>query len=83
MKHTIRTTAGIRSTQFAEAVTFLSEVLGLDMVLCDREKEFARFGSSSGQTIEVYGSRNLWQPFTTPPDWELIVADIRHKQENG
>ncbi|HXG24672.1 MAG TPA: hypothetical protein VNJ09_08975 [Chthonomonadales bacterium] len=66
MKRTARTIAGIRITQFVDAVIFLTEILDLEMVRCDREREFARFELSSGHIMEVYGSRNLWHPFTTP-----------------
>lgn len=83
MKRTARTIAGIRITQFADAVTFLTEILDLEIILCDKEKEFAQFRLSSGHMLEIHGSRNLWHPFTTPPDWELIVADLRHKKENS
>lgn len=81
MKPTARTTAGIRAGNFTDMVLFLTEVLGLEIVLNDQEKEFARFGLPSGQILEVFGPKQLWQPFTARPDWEVIVADIRYRPE--
>jgi hypothetical protein len=81
LKRTTKTTAGIRISQFTDAVVFLTEILELEMVLCNKEKEFAQFKLPSGRTMEIFGAKNLWLPFTTPPDWELIVADIRYRKE--
>jgi hypothetical protein len=33
--------------------------------------------------MEVFGTKNLWLPFTTPPDWEVIVADIRFTKKSS
>lgn len=82
MKLTTETIVGVRTGNFSNAVLFLREVLNLEMVHHDQEKEFARFKLPSGQAIEVLGSKYIWHPFTTPPDWELIIADIRHKKGN-
>jgi hypothetical protein len=79
--HPTKTTAGIRAGNFSNAVQFLTEVLRLEVVYSDKEKEFARFKLPSGQTLEVFGTKNIWHPFSTPPDWELIVADIRNMKE--
>lgn len=81
MKLAARTTAGIRISQFSNAVAFLTDILNLEMMLCDEEKEFAQFKLPSGHTMEIFGSKNLWHPFTTTPDWELIVADIRCRKK--
>ena len=83
MKLTVKTTAGIRTSSFLNAVLFLTDVLRLEMIRYDQEKEFARFKLPSGQILEVFGSKNIWHPFTTPPDWEVIVADIRHRKEES
>jgi hypothetical protein len=81
LKLTAKTTAGIRTSNFSNAVLFLTEVLHLEIVHEDKEKEFARFKLPSGQILEVFGTKNIWHPFTTPPDWEMIVADIRYMKE--
>ena len=78
MKLTTRTTAGIRTGCFSNTVLFLTEVLNLEIAHYDKEKEFAQFKLPSGEILEVFGSKNLWHPFTTPPDWEVIIADVRH-----
>lgn len=83
MKLTAKTTAGMRIGQFSDAVVFLTKILDLETVLYDKEKEFAQFKLPSGQIMEIFGSKNLWHPFTTPPDWELIVADIRCRNEKS
>jgi hypothetical protein len=75
------TTAGIRSGCFSNTLLFLTEVLNLEMVHYDKEKEFAQFKLPSGQILELFGQKSIWHPFTTPPDWEVIVADIRYKKE--
>jgi hypothetical protein len=61
----------------------MTEVLKLEMIYYEREKEFARFKLPSGQIMEVVGSKSLWHPFTTPPDWEVIIADIRYMKEKS
>ena len=78
-----KTTAGIRTSHFSNAVLFMTEVLKLEMIYYEREKEFARFKLPSGQIMEVVGSKSLWHPFTTPPDWEVIIADIRYMKEKS
>jgi hypothetical protein len=64
-------------------VLFLTEVLNLEIAHYEKEKEFVRFRLPSGEFLEVFGSKNLWQPFTDAPDWEVIVADVRHRKENA
>lgn len=81
LRLTSRTTAGIRTGNFSNALRFLTEVLNLEMVHHDKEREFAQFTLPSGQVLEVFGLKNIWHPFTTAPDWELIVADIRHRAQ--
>lgn len=81
MEPTPRITAGVRTGNFSNAVLFLTEVLNLEMVHHDKKKEFARFKLPSGGSMEVFGPKNLWHTFTNPPDWEVIVADIRHINE--
>lgn len=83
MKLTTNPTAGIRTGNFSNTVLFLTQVLNLEMVHFDKENEFAQFKLSSGNTMEVLGSKNIWHPFTAPPDWEMIVADIRHTKEKS
>lgn len=83
MKPSAKTTAGIRTGNFSNALLFLTEVLNLEIAHYDKEKEFAQFKLPSGQILEVFGSKNIWHPFTTPPDWEVIVADIRHTKEKS
>lgn len=83
MKHIGETTAGIRSGYFSNTVRFLTEILNLEMVHNDKEKEFAQFKLPSGQILELFGSKNIWHPFTTPPDWEVIVAEIRYAKERS
>jgi hypothetical protein len=78
LKLTRRTMAGIRTSQFSNTVLFLTEILNLEIAHYEKEKEFAQFKLPSGQILEVFGSKNLWHPFTTPPDWELILANIQH-----
>lgn len=81
MKLTAKTTVGIRTSHFSNAVLFLTEVLTLKIAHHDQEKEFAQFKLPSGEILEIFGSKNLWHPFTTPPDWEIIIADFRHMKE--
>jgi hypothetical protein len=64
-------------------VIFLREVLNLEMVYHDKKGDFAMFKLPSGQILEVFGSKNIWHPFTSPPDWEVIVADIRYTKEKS
>lgn len=77
MKFSTETRVGIRTIHFSNAVVLLTEVLELEVIYHDQEKEFAQFKLPSGQILEAYGSKNLWHPFTTPPDWEMIIAEIR------
>ena len=83
MKSSNKTKVGIRTSNFSNAVIFLSEVLNLEMVRHDKERDFAQFNLPSGQILEVFGSKNIWHPFTTPPDWEVIIADIRCMKEKS
>ena len=83
MKSSNKTKVGIRTSNFSSVVIFLREVLYLEMVYHDKEGDFAKFKLPSGQILEVFGSKNIWHPFTTPPDWEVIVADIRYKKEKS
>jgi hypothetical protein len=76
-----KTTAGIRINNFSNAARFFTEVLDLEIAHYDKEKEFARFKLPSGQMLEVLGTTSIWQPFTTPPDWEVIVADFRYTKD--
>jgi hypothetical protein len=71
-----KTKAGIRTNHFSNVVILLREVLNLEMVHLDKEGNFAKFKLPSGEILEVFGSKNIWHPFTTPPDWEVIIADI-------
>lgn len=83
MKLPAKTTAGIRTRSFSKALPFLKEVLNLEMVHQDQEREIAHFKLPAGQILEVFGSKSLWHPFTTPPDWEMIIADIRYLKEKS
>ena len=79
MKHTSQIAAGIRSGNFSSAVQFLTGVLKLDVVHYDGVREVARFTLPSGGLLELFGAKSIWQPFTNPPDWEVIVADIHDR----
>ena len=83
MKSTTKTTAGIRTGCFSNAMHFLTEVLSLEIVYSDMEKELVQFKLPSGEILEVLGSKSLWHPFTTTPDWEVILADVRLRKENS
>ena len=82
MKLMARTKVGIRASAFSNAVLFLTTILKLELVYLDREKEFAQYKLPSGQMLELFGEKNIWHPFTTPPDWEVIVADIRYAEKS-
>lgn len=79
MELNTRTTAGIRTNCFSDTVLFLTEVLNLEIVHYDKENEFVQLKLPSGETLEVCGSKSLWHPFTTTPDWEVIIADVRNR----
>ena len=83
MKPSSKTIAGVRTGNFSNAVLFLTEVLDLELVNHDKEKEIAKFQLPSGGTMEVFGPKHIWHPFSTPPDWEVIVADIRYGLERN
>ena len=80
MQRPSRTKAGVRSGYFSLTLLFLTEVLNLKLVHHNKDKEFARFILPSGQILELRGQKNLWHPFTTPPDWEIVIADVRQAQ---
>jgi len=80
---TAKTAAGIRTNCFSNTVLFLTEALHLEIVHYEKEKEFVRFRLPSGEFLEVFGSNNLWHPFTMTPNWEVIIADVRHRKENA
>jgi DNA-binding CsgD family transcriptional regulator len=82
LKLTSKTSAGIRTNCFSNTVLFLTEVLKLEVAHYDQEKEFVQLHLPSGGTLEVFGSKSLWHPFTATPDWEVMVADVRHRNEN-
>jgi DNA-binding CsgD family transcriptional regulator len=81
LKRRTKTIAGIRTNCFSNTVLFLKEVLKLEITHDDPAKELIQFRLPSGETLEVFGSNNLWHPFTTAPDWEVMVADVRHRNE--
>ena len=81
MKLTTKTTVGIRTGSFSGIVPFLREVLHLEIAHHDPEKEFVQFKLPSGEILEVFGSKSLWHCFTTTPDWEIMIADVRQRQE--
>jgi hypothetical protein len=76
-----QTSVGIRTSCFSGTVLFLKEVLNLEIAYNDQEEEFVQFKLPSGETLEVYGWKSLWHPFTTSPAWEVIIADVRHRTE--
>ena len=82
MKPASKTTAGIPTSHFSNTVLFLTEVLKLEIAHDEKKREFAQFKLPSGQILEVLGSKNLWHPFTSPPDWEVILADIQHTRKH-
>lgn len=81
LNHRTKTIAGIRTNCFSNTVLFLKEVLKLESTHDDPEKEYIQFRLPSGELLEICGSKNLWHPFTTAPDWEVMVADVRHRNE--
>ncbi len=81
LKRRTKTIAGIRTNCFSNTVLFLKEVLKLESTYYDPEKEFVQFRLPSGEILEICGSKNLWHPFTAAPDWEVMVADVRHRNE--
>jgi hypothetical protein len=78
---TIKTTVGIRTGCFSNTVLFLKEVLNLEIAHEDQEKEFIQFKLPSGEILEIFGPKNLWHCFTTTPEWEILIADVRHRKE--
>jgi hypothetical protein len=80
LKRTSKTKAGVRSGYFSLTLLFLTEVLNLQMVFQNKEKEFAQLILPSGEILELRGQKNIWHPFTTPPDWEIVIANVRHAQ---
>ncbi len=78
-----KTAAGIRTNCFLNTVLFLTEVLNLEIAHYEKEKEFVRFRLPSGEFLEVFGSKNLWHPFTDAPDWEVIIADVVHRKTSA
>jgi len=83
LKLTTKTTAGIRTGYFSNTVLFLIEILRLEIAHYDKEQEFVQFKLPSGEILEVFGSKSLWHCFTTTPDWEVIIADIRHRKTSA
>ena len=81
MKSPAQIKIGIRTGHFTNTAFLLKEVLNLEMTIHDTEIEFAQIYLSSGGMMEVFGSKNIWHPFTTSPDWEVIIADIRYMKE--
>ena len=81
MKRRTKTTAGIRTNCFSNTVLFLKEVVKLESTHEDQENEFVQFILPSGEILEVFGSKNLWHPFTATTDWEVMIADVRHRNE--
>lgn len=59
LKLTAKTTAGIRTIHFSNAVLFLTGILKLEIADHDQEKEIAQFKLPSGEGMEVYGSKNF------------------------
>ena len=78
MKSLTETKVGIRTSHFSNAVYLLTEVLNLEMICHEKKEEFAKFKLPSGQIMGIFGEKKLWYPFTTPPDWEVIIAEIRY-----
>lgn len=77
MKSSTEIKVGVRTSHFSNTLTILTEVFALEMTHQDGDRDFALFTLSSGHTLEVLGSKSIWHPFTTPPEWEVIIADIR------
>lgn len=59
-------------------VDFLAESFHLEMIFHNKEDDFVKFKLPSELILEVLGPKNIWHPFTTPPDWEVIIADIQY-----
>jgi hypothetical protein len=83
MRRAPRTAAGIRTNCFSDTVRFLSDTLKLEIAHDDKKKEFVRFRLPSGEVLEVFGPKHLWHPFANAPDWEIIIADVRHRNTSG
>lgn len=81
MKLTSRTIAGIRTGHFSNTLLFLTKILNLEMIRHDREREFAQFKLPSGALLEVFGTKNLWHPFTEAPTWIVVIADVSYTEE--
>jgi hypothetical protein len=81
LKLTTPTTAGIRTGRFSNTVLFFRDVLKLDIAHYDKEKEFVQYKLPSGEILEIFGTKSLWNCFTTAPDWEVIIADVRCRKE--
>lgn len=79
MKLTTKITVGIRTGCFSNVVLFFTEILDLEIAHFDHEKEFVQLQLPSGEILEIFGSKNLWHPFTTTPDWEVIRPIDRAK----
>lgn len=79
MKHTPKTAAGIRTNCFSDTMLFFSEAMNLEIAHYEKEREFVRFRLPSGEFLEVFGSKHLWHPFANTPDWEILIADVRHR----
>jgi hypothetical protein len=75
--------AGMRTGCFSNTVLFLKDILNLKIAHYDEEKEFVQFQLPSGETLEVFGSKSLWHCFTTTPAWEVIIADVRYRDEKA
>jgi hypothetical protein len=59
----------------------LTEMLNLELTHSDKEKELVQFKLPSREILEVFGTKSLWHCFTTTPEWELIIADVQHRQK--
>ncbi len=76
--------AAVRSKDFAGAVGFFAEVLGLLLERRDDEREFAEFRLPSGQGLGVFGPKSAEYSFHSCPVIGFDVEDVRsarHKLE--
>ena len=69
--------AGVPTADFAAAMRFFGEVLGLPLAGRDEARDFAVFRLPSGQLLEVFGPREAWHRFLTGPVLGFEVEDVR------
>jgi catechol 2,3-dioxygenase-like lactoylglutathione lyase family enzyme len=69
--------AGVRTEDFAAALQFFGDVLGLPLADRDDSKDFAQFRLPSGQLFEIFGPRDGWHKFLQSPVLGFEVESVR------